>query len=126
MTAADHASWFAFVNEAIDLVNAGRLKEALASLRRLLPSIEAALGPDARELIDPLGVISEAHRRLGNLADSYTVMLRAMTICEKHHGEEGMATCNIRSNLGERLSTIRRGAPLTNIVQLFPAFLRVL
>ena len=73
-------------------------------MRRLVPAIEAVVGPGARELLNPLDTISVSYRRIGNLADFYTVMLRAMTVCEKHHGEEGIPTCRLRSKLGESLS----------------------
>ena len=82
----------------------------------------AALGPKAEELVNPLGIISDAHCRLGNLADSYTVMLRAMTICEKHHGEEGLVTCQLRSRLGEHLPRCGCGVSLSAIVGTFSRF----
>ena len=50
--------------------------------------------------MDPLNIISDANRRLGQLADSYTAVLRALTICEKHHSEEGKKTCQLRSQTG--------------------------
>ena len=91
-------------------------------MERLLPVIEAALGPEARELVNPLSVISAGHRRLGNLADSYTVMLRTMTVCEKHHGEEGLATCQLRSKLGESLSRCGWEVSLSAIFDTFSRF----
>ena len=70
--------------------------------------MEGALGPEAEELLGPLDVLSAVTRRSGQLADSYTVMLRALNVSEKHHGEEGMMTCKLRSNIGalELLSII--------------------
>ena len=55
----------------------------------LVPTIEAMLGPEAEELVIPLQVICRANCRPGQLADFYTVMLRALTICEKHLGRRG-------------------------------------
>ena len=82
------------------LGDAGKHSEARISAERLVASVEGAAGKEAEELINPLFVLVQATRRLGQLDDSYTVMLRALTICEKYHGEEGMATCQMRSELG--------------------------
>ena len=80
---------------------AGRHAEALATLKTVLASMEGAFGMDAVELLVPLTGIAQSYRFLGELSDSYTVVLRALTICEKHHGEEGMMTCELRSHMGE-------------------------
>ena len=48
------------------------------------------MGPEAGELLPPLDVLSYVTRGSGQLADSYTAMLRAINVSEKHHGEEGM------------------------------------
>ena len=60
---------------------------------------------EAEELLNPLGVICYVTRCAGHLDDSYTVSLRALTICEKHFGEEGMPTCILRSKLGTHDNT---------------------
>ena len=57
---------------------------------------------EAEELLNPLGVICYVTRCAGHLDDSYTVSLRALTISEKHFGEEGMPTCALRSKMGTR------------------------
>ena len=101
VSAADFVRWSAAYAAARRLIDSGRFTEARSSIQRLLPAIESALGPEAEELVTPLQLICSANRRLGQLADSYTIMLRALTICEKHHGEEGMRTCMLRSDVGE-------------------------
>ena len=58
------------------------------------------MGKEAEELIYPLEVIGSALTCSGRLDDAYNVMMRSMTLCEKHHGEEGMETCRLRSNMG--------------------------
>ena len=92
----------------MDLSNAGKYAEARASVVLLLKTMEGALGPEAEELLPPLDVLSYVTRRSGQLADSYTIMLRTLNISEKHHGEEGMYTCHLRSKIGafELLSII--------------------
>ena len=80
---------------------AGKLAVARASGVRLVASIEGALGPEAEELLEPLSVIGQSTLHSGELADSYTVMLRTLTISEKHHGEEGLVTCRHRTQIGE-------------------------
>ena len=56
------------------------------------------------------------------MPDSYTVMLRAMTVCEKHHGEEGMATCQLRTKLGALLSRCGWEVSLSAIFDTFSRF----
>ena len=85
---------------ACDLGNAGKYAEARASIERLIKTIEGALGPEAEELLPPLDVLSFVTRGSGQLADSYTIMLRTLNISEKHHGEEGMTTCVLRTKIG--------------------------
>ena len=72
-------------------------------MERVVREMEAApsLGKEAEALIDPLFVLVQSTIRAGHLADSYTIMLRALNISEAHHGEEGMRTCMLRSELGE-------------------------
>ena len=55
---------------------------------------------EAEELIDPLFLLVQTTLRRGQLDDPYTIMLRALTICEKHHGEEGLETCQMRAEVG--------------------------
>ena len=97
---ADLARRRAACDDAIDLVNAGKYAEALASSRRVLASVEGAMGKEAVELIYPLEVIGYALTRSGRLDDAYNLMMRSMTLSEKHHGEEGMETCELRTDMG--------------------------
>ena len=87
--------------EAYRFVKDDRFAEAIATLERLLPLMEAVLGPEAEELIEPLKDIGSYHCGLGQPGNAYTVTLRALTICEKHYGEEGMESCQLRVALGE-------------------------
>ena len=98
---ADLARWNAACDDAVDLINDGKYDEALASLRRVLAPMEGAMGKEAEELLEPLGIIGDALIRSGRLDDAYNVMIRSMTLCEKHHGEEGMKTCRLRTDMGE-------------------------
>ena len=66
-----------------------------------MAEVEGALGKEAEELLEPLRLLASSHRRAGRLDDAYTVMMRAMTLCEKHHGEEGLVTCKMRILMGE-------------------------
>ena len=86
--------------DAIDLINDDKYDEALASSRRVLSSMEGAMGKEAEELLYPLRVIGGTLIRSGRLDDAYNVMMRSMTLCEKHHGEEGMETCQLRTDMG--------------------------
>ena len=103
VSAAVRAGWIASSNAANALGNAGKYAEARTSAECLLKTIEGALGPEAEELLDPLDVLSVVTRKAGQLADSYTIMLRTLNISEKHHGEEGMRTCLLRSKIGASL-----------------------
>ena len=98
--AAQLAGWKSDYNAALVIGRAGKPAEARASGERLLAAIEGVLGPEAEELLMPLDVIGQATRRAGHLADSYTVMLRTLTVSEKHHGEEGLFTCQLRTQIG--------------------------
>ena len=100
VSAAVRAGWDAATDAAIDLGNSGKYAEARTSAERLIKTIEGALGPEAEELLDPLHVLSFVTRSSGQLANSYTIMLRALNVSEKHHGEEGMRTCVLRSEIG--------------------------
>ena len=97
---ADLARWNAACDAAVYLIRAGKYEEALASLRRVLSSMEGAMGKEAEQLLYPLEVIGSALSRSGRLDDAYNVMMRSMTLCEKHHGEEGMMTCRLRTDMG--------------------------
>ena len=100
VSTAVRAGWWAVSQAALDLANAGKFAESRASAERLLATIEGVLGPEAEDLLGPLDVLSFVTRRAGQLDDSYTIMLRTLNISEKHHGEEGMYTCHLRSKIG--------------------------
>ena len=73
-------------------------------MERLVAEIETGmLGKDSVELLDPLQLLADSLERSGLLDDAYTVMMRAMVLCEKRHGEEGMVTCRLRTTMGESL-----------------------
>ena len=97
---ADLARWNVACDTAADLINAGKYDEALASSQRVLASMEGAMGKEAEELLYPLKLIGSALIRSGRLDDAYNVMIRSMTLCEKHHGEDGMKTCRLRTDMG--------------------------
>ena len=100
VSAATFARWRAACEAALDLVWAGRYAEARSSAGRVLSEMEGALGTEVEELLGPLGVIGHAAMQAGELGDSYTIMLRTLTISEKHFGEEGLVTCHYRSQIG--------------------------
>ena len=104
VSAAVQAGWDAAGQAACDLLHAGKFAEARASTEQLVATIEGVLGLEAEELLEPLGLLSDVTRRAGQLADSYTIMLRTLNISEKHHGEEGMYTCRLRSTIGAFLT----------------------
>ena len=83
------------------MLNAGRYSEARTSFKRSVAEIEGALGIEAEELLEPLRLLADTFRRAGLLDDAYNVMMRAMTLSEKHHGEEGLVTCRLRTVMGE-------------------------
>ena len=97
---AVRAGWDAATDAVIDLGNSGKYAEARTSVERLIKTLEGSLGPEAEELLGPLEVLSYATCSAGQLADSYTIMLRTLNISEKHHGEEGMRTCHLRTKIG--------------------------
>ena len=101
---ADLARWNAACDDALHLNNAGKYDEALALSRCVLASMEGAMGKEAEELLYPLRVIGDALRRSGCLDDAYNVMMRSMSLCEKHHGEEGMVTCELRTDMGAEVA----------------------
>ena len=70
-------------------------------MERLVVEIEGVLGKEAVELLDPLRTLAGALLRAGLLDDAYNVMMRAMVLSEKHHGEEGLVTCELRTVMGE-------------------------
>ena len=73
-------------------------------MARLVAEIESSeLGRESEELLDPLRLLADSLVDAGLLDDAYNVMMRAMVLCEKHHGEEGMATCQTRTIMGEAL-----------------------
>ena len=98
---ADFERWQAACDAAIDLSSAGKYVEALALSRRALASMEGAMGKEAEELLYPLEVIGDALFRSDHLDDAYSIMMRSILLCEKHHGEEGMRTCYLRTDIGE-------------------------
>ena len=95
------ARWDAQNRAAANLTNSGRYAEAISSLDRLVSEMEWALGKEAEELLDPLRTLAASFERSGRLDDAYNVMMRAMVLSEKHHGEEGRVTCILRSTMGE-------------------------
>ena len=103
VTAADRARWDALGRAACDLTNAGHYALA-ASIERLVAEVEGALGREAEELVAPLRLLAISLQRAGHLNDAYTVMMRALTLCEEHHGEEGLETCELRTVMGEQIS----------------------
>ena len=101
VTAADRARWKTICSATADNIGAGKYAEARTSMASVVAEVEGALGKEAEELLAPLRLLASSHRRAGRLDDAYTVMMRAMTLCEKHHGEEGLATCKMRTEMGE-------------------------
>ena len=117
---ADLARWNAACDDAVHLINAGKYEEALASSRRVLASMEGAIGKEAEELLYPLRVIGDALRRSGRLDDAYNVMIRSMTLSEKHHGEEGLETCRLRTDMGETRFSFKPLTPPPSPFYLLP------
>ena len=71
-------------------------------MERLVAEIETGeLGGEAVELVEPLNALAGSLERAGLLNDAYNVMMRATVLCEKHDGEEGLATCHMRTTMGE-------------------------
>ena len=101
VTAADRARWQGLCDTAAVQGDSGRYAEGRASMERLVGEIERVLGKEAEELVEPLKIIAACFRASGHLADSYTVMMRTLTLCEKHHGEDGYDTCLLRTTMGE-------------------------
>ena len=94
-----------------DLINAGKYAQARTSLERLVAD-EGALGMKAEELVEPLRLLAASLHRASLLDDAHTVMMRALTLSEKPHGEEGLITCGMRSVMGEPLSAELLFSPL--------------
>ena len=88
---------------AVDLANSGKYSEASTSLKSVVAEVEAELGREAEDLVNPLRLLATSLERAGRLDDAYNVMMRAMELCEKHHGEEGLVTCQMRTTMGESL-----------------------
>ena len=86
---------------AVRLINAGKRSEACSSMERVVDEVELAAGKESEALLEPLRVLASAHRAAGHLDDAYSVMMRAMMLSEKHHGEEGLVTCEMRTVMGE-------------------------
>ena len=102
VTAADRARWNKQMVAAADLINAGKYADARSSVARLVAEIESSeLGRESEELLQPLDLLADSLRRAGLHDDAYNVMMRAMVLCEKHHGEEGLVTCQLRTTMGE-------------------------
>ena len=72
-------------------------------MERVVAEVEGALGREAEELVEPLRTLAASLHRAGHLDNAYTVMMRALTLCEKHHGVEGLVTCRMRSVMSESL-----------------------
>ena len=102
VTAADRARWLSTCQAARDLSNTGKYAESRTSMVRLMAEIEGALlDKDAKELVEPLRKMAYAATASGQLDDAYNIMMRAMVLCEKLHGEEGLQTCQMRTTMGE-------------------------
>ena len=101
VAAADRSRWKALCSAAVNNISAGKYAVACTSLERVVAEVEGAFSKEAEELLEPLRLLAFSHRRAGHFDDAYTVMMRAMTLCEKHHGEEGLVTCNMRALMGE-------------------------
>ena len=101
VTETDRARWLVLQKVAADLANSGIYSEASTSLKSVVAEVEAALGMESEELVNPLRLLAESHKRAGLLDDAYNVMMRAMVLCEKRHGEEGLMTCQLRTVMGE-------------------------
>ena len=97
VAASDCARWKALCRAAIDLSNAGKYAEARSSVEHVVAEVVGALGKEAEELVEPLRVLAMAHLTSSHHGDACNVMMRAMTLSEKHHGEEGLDTCELRS-----------------------------
>ena len=102
VTSADRARWDKQMDAAVVLVNAGKYADTRSLMARLVAEIESSeLGRESEELLDRLRLLAQSFERAGLLDDAYNVMMRAMVLCEKHHGEEGMETCLLRTIMGE-------------------------
>ena len=82
------------------MARVGRYAEARSSAGRVLCEMEVALGTGAEVLLRPLYVMGVSAIHSGELGDSYSIMLRTLTISVKHHGEEGLVTCKHRTQIG--------------------------
>ena len=58
-------------------------------------------GKEAADLVYPLRMVAYALTASGHLDDAYTVMMRALNVSEKHFGEDGLETCQLRTRMGE-------------------------
>ena len=88
------------VNRGAHLCNSGQPSEAIALLTPLIASLEAAVGPNDFQLVEPLRVVAYAHDQSGRLSDSYCALLRAMTLSEEHSGADGTKASQLRTQLG--------------------------
>ena len=70
-------------------------------MERQVAEIDGAMGKEAEELLPSLKLLADTFMRAGFLDDAYNVMMRAMVLSEKHHGEEGLVTCGLRTTMGE-------------------------
>ena len=70
-------------------MNSGKDTQARTSLELLVAEVDGALGREAEELVRPLRLLASSLRRARLIDDAYTVMMRALTLCEEHHGRRG-------------------------------------
>ena len=82
--------------------NSGKFAESIASMERVVAEIEVALqDKEAEELAFPLRMMGYATTHLGDGNAVKAIMTRAMAVCEKHHGGDGIVTCQMRTQLGK-------------------------
>ena len=85
------------------LSHRSKYAEARASASHLLSEMEGALGDEAEELLLLLFAMGQVTLHSGELGDSNSIMLRTLTVSEKHHGEEGLETCTHRTRSVSRV-----------------------
>lgn len=97
----DHLETMASMhNVALVLVDQGKLKEAEASLKKLLPGFEREYGtdhPQVNQVRDNLAVILE---KLGNYEDALPLQKRAFKQLQESLGPDHDSTLNSQNNLG--------------------------
>ncbi len=79
----------------------GRLDDALTTLRRVLTSREAALGPDDRAVASVLADLAATERELGRLDDAATHQERALSIRTAEYGDDHPRVADLLAGLAE-------------------------